>query len=148
MKKISVQEARASDLAAYAQTHLGLLDINYRIGKDAVLAEMAKAGFDGDEIEIDDAPAPVASAPADIPAQGEEKVTINIAAQEGPGGSEPVFVSVNGSAMLIPRGKDVPVPKRYYEVLRTATRMVYDPNPEGGLMPPREVPQYPFQRVA
>ena len=75
------------------------------------------------------------------------RIHVNIT--EEAGGNEPVPVSVNGKVMLIPRGKDVDVPAEYVEVLQHAISHKYDPLPDGGMNPvPREVPLYPFQRVA
>ena len=66
------------------------------------------------------------------------------------GGSDDVQVGVNGSVMLVPRGKDVDIPYRYYEALKNAVADKYEMMPDGKSMNPvpRKVPAYPFQVVA
>lgn len=94
------------------------------------------------------APQPVASRPTG--GDPEEFVIINIHASEMPGGQEPVFVSVNGIPIWIPRAQPVRVRRKYADSLRLAVRTVHDPDPGplGGTLPPREVPDYPFSVLA
>ena len=72
-----------------------------------------------------------------------KKRTITIYAQEGDGGSDAVFVSLNGYAYQIPRDKPSSVPDEVVEILRNArtTLMVQKP---GGAIEQREVPRYTF----
>ena len=64
---------------------------------------------------------------------------------EGPGGKRGVFVGVNGVGMLIPRGKMVDVPYRYYLNLNNAVRTHHEVIDERtGETEARDVHAYPF----
>ncbi len=71
-------------------------------------------------------------------------VIITIAEIEGPGGKRPVFTSVNGVAMLVPRGRPVPIPYRYYMDLLCAVKTVHHQDEETNEMISSEVPSYPM----
>lgn len=141
MKRIPLIEATASQLADFATANLGL-DVQFRMGSDRIRAVMATANYTKDYIEVDE-PEPVAAQEASTKDQ-RPKVTIIISAQEGPGGDQPVPVSVNGRAMWIERAKPSAIPYPYYEALKNAVKVVYDPDPNGGMKPPRNVQVYPF----
>lgn len=149
MKKIPIATATAAQLADFASSHLGL-EVNFRMGTAAIRAKMATTGFTKDEIEVDEPEEPAPAQPVAAGAKPREYVTIMIAAQESPGGSEPVPVSVNGKAMWIERSKPSRVPIEYYLALKNAVKYVYDPDPgpRGGLLPPREVTTYPVTLLA
>tara|TARA_Y100000310_G_scaffold340966_1_gene438561 strand:+ start:511 stop:1146 length:636 start_codon:yes stop_codon:yes gene_type:complete len=67
---------------------------------------------------------------------------------EKPGGHRPVFVSVNNVGMLIPRGKEVDVPYRYYLALKEAVGTVYiQDDDEDYTLRSRNVQSYAFQVV-
>ncbi|WP_395451194.1 hypothetical protein ACHMW7_16210 [Aminobacter sp. UC22_36] len=147
MKRIPITEATATQLADFATANLGLTDVQFRMGADKIRSLMATVGYDKDYIEIAEPPVGAGRAPIDpdaVPSTERRYVNIIIQAQEGPGGSDPVPVSVNGRAMWIERAKESRIPFEYFEALRNAVKKVYDPNPQGGLMPPRNVPTYPF----
>lgn len=78
--------------------------------------------------------------------RGEQVIEIVVQASEEAGGGEPVPVSVNGSAIWIPRGVPVRVKRKFADALNLAIRTVYDPDPGplGGTLPPRDVRQYPY----
>lgn len=142
MAKINIADATATQLAEFASVDLGIPDLNPRIGKDTILARMSQAGYSDTTIEVE--AAPLAKAPAGgAPASG-EKMTILIAVQDGPGGSEPVPVGVNGQIMVIPRGKPVDVPKAYVHALSNANRAHWETNSNGELTTMRFVPTHPF----
>lgn len=157
MQKVPVHEATAEQLRQYAANVLGL-DIHPNAKRETILARiMAVTGDALTEIDVDEGPdadLPVGAPPQPAttqqhgPTPGKVRVIINTV--DEPGGSEPVPLSVNGRAMLVPRGRQVDIPSHYFEVLKNATKMVYDPSPEpeGGLLPPRIVPMYPYQRIA
>ena len=143
MKQIPIHDASATQLAEFATKNLGL-DVNFRMGAAAIRAALSTAGYDETFITVEEpeaAPAPV-SATAD-PAKPRKYVEVLIAAEDKPGGSDPVPVGLNGRVMWIERAKPQRIPLDYYRVLMDAKKKVYDPNPAGGLMPPREVPTYP-----
>lgn len=54
-----------------------------------------------------------------------EKVSIIIRNQGGPGGQDPVFVSVNGMGYQIPREKPVSIPKPILQALENAVEIQY-----------------------
>jgi len=153
-QKISIAEATQAQFREFANNSLGLnLPPNT---KDETVVAKITAAWGKDYIMVSKeediqkhagaAPRPV----TDVQASPEDdKVRIVISITEDPGGNEPVPVSVNGKAMLIPRGKEVDIPLSYFEVLNNAIAYKYESLGDGGLNPiPREVPAYPFQRVA
>jgi hypothetical protein len=141
LKTIPINDASATQLAEFAVTNLGL-DVTHRLGKDAIRAKMAAVGFDKDTIEIDVPEVSVPKAPVEGAAP-RKYVEVLIATEERPGGSEPIPVGLNGRVMWIERAKPQRIPRDYYQVLLDAVKQVYDPNPAGGTMPPRNVPTYP-----
>ncbi len=60
----------------------------------------------------------------------------------GKDGARPIKVGVNGNIMLIPRGKEVPVPYRYYLAMDIAVQTLYDQDEETQEMHEREVHTY------
>jgi hypothetical protein len=76
--------------------------------------------------------------------QAGDKAKIFVEVQEGPGGNRPVFVSVNGVGILIPRAKEVEVAVPYVEALEHAVGTVYDFDNDGN-QTSREVLHYPFR---
>ncbi len=71
--------------------------------------------------------------------------TIHIANQDKPGGSNPVFVGVQGVGYTIPRAINVEVPASVVEVLKNAIQDNVTQDSETGEMLHNEVPAYPFQ---
>ncbi len=70
---------------------------------------------------------------------------VNVMRRDTPGGHEPVCVSVNGTRLDIPRGKDCVVPIEYVEVLSHAIERRWISDLEHGLTDYQDVPQFPFQ---
>lgn len=92
---------------------------------------------------------PVKATKADTRAPLDEpRYEIRIESTETPGGSEPVPVGVNGSALWIPRDKPCIVAQRYVEVLQRAKQSVYDPVDDAGNLHERVVPLYPVTILA
>jgi hypothetical protein len=150
IKRIPIDSASAAQLAAFAALNLGL-DVQSGSSANKLRGQINAAGYDKDFIEIDTdeaaASAPRAKAQAfnDYAAGTRPtKVRLIIQSQPGPGGDEPVFVSVNGSAMYIPRGKEAEIPYRYYEALNNARSVTHENDDREGLKNAREVPVYPF----
>lgn len=56
-----------------------------------------------------------------------DKVTILIHEQDGPGGSDDVFVQDGNKEWLIKRGVEVEVPRGVYNILRAAVITTYEP---------------------
>lgn len=146
MKQISIDEATATQLAMFANVHLGL-DVHLRQGSAAIKAEMAKVGYDKDYIEVEDEPAPKATKAVAAGEVSGKKIKIMIPNQETPGssmGKEAVPVGVNGKVYLIKRGIEVSVPEEVVAVLRNANKIQFDRGPNGEPINPTEVPTYPF----
>jgi len=163
IKKITVpiDAATTEQLAEFAQASLGI-EIKPRTPVHIARAKVLKA-HSGDTITLlqrDTAqvPAPAGAAAALNQAMAPDskdmlRIFIQPAGDEDEE-NEPAFVSVNGKAMLIPRGEEVLVPRPYVEALRDAVRYFFpevkvDPlkGEIGGLGKPREVLTYPFQVI-
>lgn len=56
---------------------------------------------------------------------------IKIFQQEGPGGSDPVYVSVNGYSILIPRETECDVARPFVEVLRNSVQSAEEQDKDG-----------------
>ncbi len=89
-------------------------------------------------------------AAGEAPGDDEPPHMIHIMEQEGTSGADPVAVSVNGKAMLIPRGSPQKVPWKYVHVLHNAVEVRYtQARSESGEtlseLIPRNVLSYPFQ---
>lgn len=150
-KTIPIDKANERQLRDFAESHLGMtLPPNARI--ETLRAKVA-AAWNKEEI-----PVPVDAQPEAVQAgvqagqlraapisDAKSKVKLIIQRTDEAGGDEPVPVGVNGKVMLIPRGEEVEVPEPYFEALKNAVKLVYDPLKDGGLSPPREVPMYPYQ---
>ncbi len=157
MKKIPIDEATEPQLRAFALDTLGMT-IKLTAKIETVRARIRQAWAKPDILVEDSASAPV-SEPAQAgvkatpqpvtdeqqgPAEGMVRLILGVT--EEAGGADDVQVGVNGKVMLVPRGKQVEIPERYFEALAHAVTYKYDPLPDGGMAPePRKVPLYPFQ---
>lgn len=87
------------------------------------------------------APAPADAEVAALVADGEighiGRCLVTVHADKGEGGNQAVFVSVNGQAFQIPRGKPVDVPLEVAQALENAVETIYDGGGAG-----REAPRY------
>lgn len=169
MPKVALSNASLPQLRDHASITLGL-DVGGLTTRPQFLARISEATgveppYDGVMIDVFDQPVAaggrVRDVPKPIPSAGEPpaaapesgaraaKRVILIAKEKGPGGSDPVPVGVNGSIMLIPRGRKVEVPEPYVEVLRNAVQHIYDVAMDAsGLVvglkgDPEQVPLYP-----
>ena len=161
MKKIPIREATEKELREFASGTLGMT-IKSTAKLETVRARI-QAAWDKDEITVPDHEVPeteqeakdrsVPQAPTPIteaqkpPAEGMVRLIVHVS--EEAGGSAAIQLGVNGKIMLVPRGEEVEIPQRFYEVLCHAITHKYESMPDGGMDPiPREVSLYPFQRVA
>lgn len=144
--KINVSEATASQLAEYANVHLGL-DVNHRMGADAIRSKMAMTGFSDIEIEIKD-PEPVADLVKPAGSAARKLIPILIPTQNEPGGKDPVVVGVNGTVARIKRGVVVNVPQEYVHALQNAQKVQFDKDENGRPINPTMVPTHPFSIMA
>lgn len=87
------------------------------------------------------APAAADAEAAALAADGEighiGRCLVTVHADKGEGGNQAVFVSVNGQAFQIPRGKPVDVPLEVAQALENAVETIYDGGGAG-----REAPRY------
>ena len=158
-KTVPWDEATLSELKRFAASVLGIT-CAVNIGEATLRAKIRQA-FPGDTITImvhdgeddvtqSDAPPPPSDQPHDpralrgSSAVNDPKVTITIAEQEGAGGKRAVFVGVNGVGMLIPRGRPVDIPLRYYFALNDAVKTVHEQDEATGDVVSSEVPSYPM----
>lgn len=157
-KTVPWGEATLDELKKFAAQVLGM-SVNYNIGEDTLRAKIRQAYpgenitimvLDGEEEKPADAPAPASEAPKvgkalrGSSAEKDPKVTITIAEVEGVGGKRPVPVGVNGVFMLIPRGKPVDIPYRYFAALGLAIRTLHEQDEQTGEIVSSDVPSYPF----
>lgn len=158
MKKIPIREATEKELREFATGTLGIsikatakletvrARINAAWDKDEITVADAEPEKESEDRAIPQAPTPITEAQKP---PAEDMVRLIIHVTEEAGGSDPIQLGVNGKIMLVPRGKEVEIPKRFYEVLCHAITHKYESMPDGGMDPiPREVSLYPFQRVA
>lgn len=146
MKTIPIATATPAQLASFATINLGL-EVNYRMGAPAIIAKMQAAGYPNDTIDVDEEASVVVQSERPQ-AEHRETFTVIIAQQDEPGGSDPVFLGVNGVAMVVHRGVASPISRPYFEALKNAVKTVYNINSDGSLGDAREVPQYPFSVIA
>lgn len=152
-KTIPIAVSTIEQLREFAETVLQL-KIHPNAKRETII-DRIEVAHQGDSITVPEVeqepilstiPSPANEPPPIPPA---EKVRIYVETQDIPGGDKPVAVSVNGRAMLIPRGKEVDVPRPYVHVLQNAVRDIYDPLEGGGISTtPRKVPSYPFRVIA
>ena len=158
-KTVPWDEATLDELKKFAASVLGI-SVSPRIGEETLRAKIRQA-YPGDTITImvlddeveetvGDAPAPASETPTDgkalrgASAENDPKVTITITEMEGAGGKRPVYVGVNGVAMLIPRGRPVDIPYRYYHALTNAIKTLYEQDEASGEVISSDVPTYPM----
>lgn len=165
-KKVLLKDATVAQLRAFAQNNLGI-EIGANEVKTAILTKI-QAAYTKDEITVLEAEEVKATtlagtdlaahSKAGKSAQGaavltaktankdEVMVRVLIQRTDTPGGADDVPLGCNGKIMLVPRGKLVEIPRRYFESLKNSVKHVYDSLEGGGMNPvPREVPEFPYQ---
>ncbi len=159
-KTVPWDEATLLELKMFAAQVLGM-SAHPNIGEATLRAKIRQA-YNGDEITImvdesgpkDASQADTPAAPSETPNDGkalrgtsaanDPKVKITIAEVEGAGGKRPVPVGVNGVVMLVPRGRPVDIPYRYYEVMRHAIKRTYEQDETTHEVISSDVPSYPM----
>lgn len=147
--QIPINSASRAQLRAFAE-HLGLKVINFD-NEAKIIAKIQASGYEEGHIIAFDptTKAKDKSAAKSSPANGREMpeplVELTVHEQQGAGGKRPVFVGVNGKALLIPRNKKVKVKLRYYNALAIAieTKFEYDEEAKANL--PSDLPVHPYQ---
>ncbi len=159
-KSIPWDTATKPELVMFASQVLGM-PVMPTIGEDKLRGKI-RAAFGGDEITImvqdgeaeppaaADAPLPLSDEPADPRAlrgtsgAADPVVKITIAEVEGAGGKRAVPVGINGVMMLVPRGRPVDIPYRYYEALSHAIKTVHEQDDDTGEIIASDVLSYPM----
>lgn len=166
MKHIPIVDASEDQLRKFATDVLGL-EVHHAQKTSSIIA-MIKQVSQKDTIAVDDEPTSTGQVGTPPPnpnpeissaqqpktnkvstlnsSKGDPVVCMYLERSEGKDGARPVPVSVNGVAMLIPRGEECKVPYRYYLNLMNAVRTVFDQDKDGELQP-REVLAYPFRVI-
>jgi hypothetical protein len=136
----------ATALAEHVTANMGL-DVNPRLGVAGIKAKLAQAGFPTDFVEIDDgkedAPIQRVEPPRARHLEAKRSVQLRIELQEKPGGNEPVFCSVNGIHILIPRAQTCWVDYKYYHALQNAVAHIAETDQDSNITGYRKVPEYP-----
>jgi|GEM_PF-5316598 len=153
-RQIPINTATLPQLKVFA-THLGCTVTRFDT-EAKVRALIAGTGYEEAHIIVSDG-APSISAgksPIKTAAKGaaavvgpmsEPMCSITVHIVQGPGGKRPLFVGVNGKAILIPRNKLVEVKLRYLDALKSAVETKYEYDEEEKANMPREMPSYSFQ---
>ena len=75
-----------------------------------------------------------------------KRVNVMMHASQGDGGSDAVFVAVNGFAYQIPRGKPVSIPEEVLDVLKNAVQTNYNTGALGSSIA-QEIPRFAFNTL-
>ena len=159
-KAVPWDEATLPELKMFAAQVLGM-STHPSIGEETLRAKIRQAYSgdtmtimvppdDEDDGQVSDAPVPPSETPSDgkalrgTSASGDPKVKITIAEVEGAGGKRLIFSGVNGVSFMIPRGRPVDIPFRYYEALLHAVKTVHEQDEATGEIISSEVPAYPM----
>lgn len=151
---LPIEEASDEQLRWFIEHVLGIPLTRKTMKREELLANLHRAGHAGPVQVLPghgtapaSTPVPVDAGAALVPGsyQAGRQARIIIERQDGPGGDRPVFVAVNGSSILIPRGEPVMVGVPYVEALTNATSTLYDQHPETGEITARDVPAFPFR---
>ena len=155
MDRINITDATPAQLRDFGASVLGL-ELTGRETHAMMVSKLAEVGYGVETITLTPPlvipsgnPKPDEPFTTRMRDDGIKEVRIIVQVQDKDGGDRPVPVSVNGRAMIIPRGKPVWVPESYVEVLNHAVEYVYpeyvgQTDSMGGLAQPRQVKSYPF----
>jgi hypothetical protein len=162
-KQINIDDASKEQLIQFAQENLGM-DFHPNTGAQKVLAGIRAAwrpnviylfGEEdpGQSVEIEEGSTRERISAHTRSLEGgssktDPKVRMVINEAEGPGGTRPIFVSVNNVPMLLPRGEEIAVPYRYYLALKAAVMTIHEQDENTYEVTSRDVPSYPFQIIS
>lgn len=130
--------ANGPQMKTWAKNNLDMsltLNMNEDTMRERIQARCSELGIE--------APMAVIQTRHDMAKKVKRTALISIPMSEKPGGTEPVFVGVQGTGYLIPRGIEVEVSPAIVEVLRNAITDNVVQDEEGELIH-NEVPTYPF----
>jgi hypothetical protein len=145
--KIPTSMVTATALSEHVVANMGL-DVKPTMGVPGILAKMSLAGFPTDFIEVDDGVEDVQIKRVEPRrtrhTPGKRMVQIRLEQQEKPGGNEPVYTNVNGSAILIPRDQTIWIDYKYYHALSNAVAHLPIQDEKLEIIGWRKVPEYPM----
>lgn len=146
MIKKPIAEATVAELIQFAN-NMGI-EVSKSATRPVVMAKLQPA-WDNDYIMLmaEQEAMQIAAPSPDQDSSKDEKVWVIIDMQEGPGGEEPVPLSVNGRALFVPRGKPCQIAQRYVEVLRHAKQTTYTQDKDQNMIP-RTVFMYPWRTLS
>ena len=146
IKTVAIENATDDQLRTFAAENLGIT-LKDTEKRPALLARI-RGAWDKPEITVSDVEPiqPKAKQAENANTGSDEFVTVLIERQEEPGGEEPVFLSVNGRALWVPRGEPARIRKPYFDVLKHAVKTVYEQTGTDEIRS-RNVPMYPFRIV-
>lgn len=139
-----ISECTLPELRKFAQEVMGL-EIPSTTNRMQVIAKLSSV-MQGDMVQIESIEEAEHPAPKKVDDES-DYVTVIIASTEEVGGKEPVWVSVNGRGLYIPRGTPSRIHKRYEHALKNAVRTVYEQETVNGIpgdIVGRAVHSYPY----
>lgn len=127
---MDINTAPKADLVA-AVMEQGLVE--FQVEAEQMNVKQLRALLNGEPESSAQVAEPEAKAPAAKAAKAAkgDRVRITIFEQDGPGGGDDVFVSVNGRGYQIKRGVEVDVPPEVVEVLNNAVITTFEPQKDG-----------------
>lgn len=143
MSDINLATATKQELKAYAINNLDL-SLSMSMNEDTMIQRIKDKC---DKLQIEYPVAKVAVKGSAAKGKKAKYITINIGKQATPGGSDPVFVGVQGVGYTIPRGIDVDVPATVVEALKNAMQDIVTQDEETAELLHEDVLSYPFQIV-
>lgn len=133
-----IKKVRADVTAAWLQDFIWMAKpveaLQLVAGTDVVKPALTK-----EQIDAKAGPGIAASS-----SKGDPVVVLVIPVQQGPGGKDPVFLNVNGSAMHIARGMKQRVPYRYFHDLKNAVQGIMDQDEKTFAVSTARVERFPF----
>jgi hypothetical protein len=78
----------------------------------------------------------------------DEKIKVLVHRGEGAQGKKPIEVGVNGKVMLIPRGEECDIPRKYFEVIKNAVQEIITQDTETGDRETHKAPLYPYSVIS
>jgi hypothetical protein len=172
-RKIPLHDATHAQLFRYGREVCNL-PFAQSWGADAMIAHLLRVQPDLQTIELDDEDTPTAPPltqpqsleappkPTQTPEQidaaaavaastglrNPDFVTIFISADDKKGGDRDVPIGLNGQTMLIPRNRNVAIPKDHYQILEHTIMHVWDTDREGNIIhPAREVKRFNVNKI-
>ena len=115
--------------------------------KNSAVSDSRITGLDDVSDDISAKPVVVEEAVHEVKSADDQmsgdKVKLMVHHGQGDGGTDAVFISINGYAYQIPRGKPVSVPVEVHEVLKCSVQTIYMPRADGSNVA-QEIPRFAY----